>query len=64
MRILWVFWLLLGIQVIETAEELIESMHRRQEFVQVTQMVLAELARHVSLLLEQIRDGGVFRLKS
>ena len=50
--------LLLGVQVVEVAEELVESVHRRQVRVAVAQVVLAELAGGVALRLQQIGDGG------
>ena len=48
--------LFLGVQVIEIAEEFIEPVHGRQELVQVAQVVLAELARGVTVVLEQLGD--------
>ncbi len=50
--------LLLGVQVVEVAEELVEPVHGRQVRVAVAQVVLAELAGGVALLLEQVGDGG------
>src|SRR5262249_29766042 len=44
--------LLLGVQVVEVAEPLVETVHRGQEFVSIPQMVLAELGSGVSLGLE------------
>ena len=44
------------VQVIEVAEKLVEPVHRRQELVQVAQMVLAELAGLVALRLEHGRE--------
>ena len=51
--------LILGIQVIEIAEELVEAVHRRQEFVAVAEMVLAELAGRIALRLEQVGDRRI-----
>jgi hypothetical protein len=51
------FGLFLGVQVIEIAEELVESVICWQVFVEVAQVVLAKLAGCVSLVLEQGRDG-------
>ena len=48
--------LLLGVQVVEVAEELVEAVHRRQVRVAVAEMVLAELAGGVALLLQQVGD--------
>src|SRR6058998_2441134 len=55
------FGLFLSVQVIEVAEELIETMHRRQVFVSVAQVVLAELGGGVAVRLEQLGDGGILR---
>jgi hypothetical protein len=46
--------------VIKIAEEHVEPVHRRQEFVAVAEMVLAELSGRVALRLEQIGNGRVF----
>ena len=46
--VLWIIGMLglvLGVQVIEVAEELVEAVHGRQELVAVAEMVLAELRR-------------------
>ncbi len=48
--------LFLGVQVVQVAEELVEAVVGRQHVVQVAQMVLAELAGGVALLLQQCRD--------
>ncbi len=45
------------IEVIEIAEEFVEAVHGRQEFVPVAEMVLAELAGGVAHRLEHGRDG-------
>ena len=49
--------LLLGVEVVEVAEELVEAVHRRQVLVAVAEVVLAELAGDVALRLEQVGDG-------
>src|SRR5262249_34267869 len=59
--VVWVFRLLLGIQVIEVPEELVEAMDRRQMLVAVTQVVLAELARGVAQGLHDVGDTRIFR---
>ena len=51
--------LLLGVQVVEVAVELIEAVDRRQELVAVAEMVLAELAGRVAERLQQFGDGRV-----
>ena len=48
LRIVRILGLLLGIEVIEVAEELVEAMHCGQKFVLIPQMVFAELARGVA----------------
>ena len=54
--------LLLGVQVVEIAEELVEPMVCRQMFVLVAQMVLAELSGHVTLRLQQTGDCRILLL--
>src|SRR5689334_20473605 len=58
------FRLLLGIEVIEVAEELVEAMHRWQELVSVAEVVFAELSGGVSERLEQFGEGCVPRLQA
>ena len=50
--------------MIEVAEELVEAVHGRQEFVAVAEMVLAKLAADIALRLEQFGDGRVLRLQA
>ena len=45
------------VEVVEVAEELVEAVDRRQELVQVAQVVLAELAGGVAHRLQRRRDG-------
>jgi hypothetical protein len=59
LRIVGAFRLLLGVQVVEIAEELIEAMHRRQELIAVAEMVLAELTRDVTEGFQNFCDRGV-----
>ena len=54
--------LLLRVQVVEVAEELVEAVVRRQHLVAVAEVVLAELAGHVALRLEQAGDRRIFLL--
>jgi hypothetical protein len=61
-RVVLVFGLLLGVQVIQVAEELVESVQRRQVFVPVTQVVLAELPRGVALRLQHLGERCVVGL--
>lgn len=53
---------LLGVEVVEVAEPLIEAMHRGQKLVTITQMILAELRRGIPDRLEHLRQGGIFLL--
>src|SRR6516165_5663757 len=57
--IVGILGLLLGVQVIEVAEEYVEAVHGRQEFVAVAEMVLAKLSGRVALRLEQIGNRRV-----
>ena len=57
-RIVALLRLLLGVEVVEVAEELVEAVHRRQELVAVAEVVLAELARGVSLRLRPVAIVG------
>ena len=59
LRIVRMFRFILGVQMIEVAEELVEAVNRRQKFVAVAEMVLAELPGRIALRLEQIGDGRV-----
>jgi hypothetical protein len=61
-RVIGVLRLLLGIQVVEVAEELVEAVGRRKVLVAVAEVVLAELARRVSERLQELGDGRVLRL--
>ena len=59
LRIVPVLRLLLGVEVIEAAEELVEAVHRRQMLVAVALVVLAELSGGVALALEDRGHGHV-----
>ena len=56
--------LLLGVQVVEVAEELVEPVRGWEKVVLVAQMVLAELSRRISQGLEQLGDRRVLGLQS
>ena len=56
--------LLLGVEVIEVAEELVEAVHGRQVLVQVAEVVLAELPGGVALRLQQLGDRRVLGLQA
>ena len=58
-RVVRVLRLLLGVEVVEVAEELVEAVDRRQVLVAVADVVLAELAGRVAVLLEQVGDRRV-----
>jgi hypothetical protein len=51
--------LLLGVQVVEVAEELVEPVHGRQIFVAIAEVVLAELPGGVAKRLQELRDRRV-----
>jgi hypothetical protein len=53
-RIVAVLGLLLGVEVVEVAEELVEAVVGRQVLVEVALVVLAELAGGVALRLEDV----------
>src|SRR5688500_14775802 len=63
-RIVNLFRLLFGIEVIEVAVEFVETVKGWQIFVTVPQMVFANLGGHVTLWLEQLGQRGIFRLDS
>src|SRR5262249_37849076 len=55
---------LLGVEVVEIAEPLVEAMHRGQKLVAITQMILAKLRGRIPDRLEHLRQGGIFLLNS
>ena len=55
LRIVGVLGLILGVEVIKIAEELVETVHGRQELIAIAEMVLAELSSRVAEGLEQLR---------
>ena len=59
LRVVGILRLLLGVEVIEVAEELVEAVDRRQELVAVAEVVLAELAGRVAAVLQQLGDRRV-----
>ena len=59
-----VFRFLMGIEMVEVAEELVEAMHGREVLVEIAEVILAELAGGVPHWLEELGDGWVFRLES
>ena len=59
-----IFRLLLGVQVIEVAVELVETVTRRQVFVAITQMVLADLRGGISLQLQHFGNRRILILQT
>ena len=59
LRIVRQLRLLLGVEVVEVAEELVEAVDRRQRLVAVADVVLAELPRGVAETLEQAADRRI-----
>ena len=64
LRIVGPLRLLLGIEVVEVAEEFVEAVLGRQVFVAVAEMVLAELAGGIAERLERLGDGDVAVLQA
>jgi hypothetical protein len=62
--ILGLLGLLLGVQVVQVAVELVEAMHGREELVAVAQMVLPNLGGHVTLRFEQVGQGRILGLNA
>ena len=59
-----VFRFLLGIEVVEVAEELVEAVDGRQELIAVAEVVLAVLERHIVIIFQQLGDRRVFFLQA
>jgi hypothetical protein len=59
LRVVGVLRLLLGVQVVEVAEELVEAVVRRQELVLVAEVVLAELSGGIAERLQDLRDARI-----
>src|SRR4051794_14656264 len=53
------FRLILCVEVIEVAVELVEAVYGRQELIAVAKMVLAELSGHVSEGFEKLGNCGI-----
>ena len=58
-RVVEVLGLLLGVQVVQIAEELVEAVHGRQVLVAIAEVVLAELAGGVAERLQELRDRRI-----
>jgi hypothetical protein len=63
-RVVDLLRLLLGVQVVQVAEELVEAVHRRQMLVAVAEVVLAELAGAVAERLQRLGDRDVLGLQA
>src|SRR5271170_3083557 len=64
LRVIGVFRLFFGVEVVEVAEKLVEAMDRRQMFVTIAKVVLAELAGSVTEILEKLRDSRILGLEA
>jgi hypothetical protein len=63
-RIVLVFRLLVGVEMVEVAKELIEAVGGRQVLIAVAEVVLAELPGGVTKRLEQLGDDRVLFLQA
>jgi hypothetical protein len=59
LRVVRVLRVLLGVQVVEVAEELVEAVDGRQELVPVAEVILAELPRRVAVVLQELGDRRI-----
>jgi hypothetical protein len=64
LEVVRVLGFLLGVQVVEVAEELVEPVLRRQVLVAVPEVVLAELAADVTERLQELSERGILRFQS
>jgi hypothetical protein len=64
LRIIILVRLLHGVEMIEDAIKLVEAVNRRQEFIAVSQMVLANLRRGVTVWFEKFGNRRVFILQA
>ena len=63
LRIVLMFRLFFGVEMIQVPEKLIEAVVRRQMLVQIAQMILAELPSGIAMRLEKFCDRASFRVK-
>ena len=63
LRVVGVLRLLLRVQVIKIAEELVEAVNRRDKLIAIAEVVFSELAGRVALRLEQLGERRVFLLQ-
>src|SRR3954452_5996256 len=54
-------WIFHGVQVIEVPEEFIEAVNGGQKFIEIAQVVLAELTGSVALRFERSSNGASLR---
>ena len=59
LRVVVFFGLLLRVQVVEVAVELVEAVHRGQKLVAIAEVVLAKLPGRVALVLEELSNRRV-----
>ena len=64
LRVVGVLGFLLGVEVVEVAEELVEAVEGGEELVLVAEMVLAELARDITERLQELGDRGILLLQA
>jgi hypothetical protein len=63
-RVVEIFRVLLGVQVVEVAEELIETVRRRQVLVAIAEVIFPDLSRRLAVVLQQLGDRRVLGLQS
>jgi hypothetical protein len=54
-----IFWILFWVEVMQVAQEFVETVDRRETLVLVAQVILAELTSRVAEGLEQLGYGRV-----
>ncbi len=62
-RVLWIIlilWFIFGIKVVQVAKKLVETVIRGQMLIKITELILAELACHITHWLQKLRDRRVF----
>src|SRR5262249_46559026 len=64
LRIKEILRILLRVEMIEIAVELVKTMHRRQVLIAIAEMILSELSGGVTQRLEELGDRYVARLQA
>src|SRR4029453_8063022 len=64
LRVVRLLRLLLGVEVIQVAVELVESMKGGQEFVPITEVILPDLSGHVPQRLEQFGERRILGMEA